>query len=232
MSLWLKTLQGGVRKLGNKFEKDIKYHGSERQEIQGIFPLGARNVLDVGCGSGELGKALKEKGVPRVIGIELNSDAASLARKKLDKVYEVDAEKYPLDLSGEKFDVIIFADILEHLVNPWLALKKYRDCLNEKGLCLISVPNIRYYRVILPLFLRGEFKYESHGILDIDHLRFFTLKTMRQYLKEGGFKIKKVKRNFSGHVSALMNLLTLNIFADLFTRQYIILAEYEGGATV
>lgn len=209
-----------------KFQKNIDYYGSERKELLSFFTSRVSSVLDVGCGNGNFGKKLKVKGIAeRVVGIEINSEAAGCARKNLDKVLNIDIEIDNFDLDKELFDVIIFADVLEHLKDPWTALGKFISLLKENGFILISIPNIRYYRILLKLIFKGEFVYENDGILDIGHLRFFTFKMLRIYLKQMNFEIVKLKRNFSGYLSLFFNLIFFNIFSDFFSRQIIVLAK-------
>ncbi|MCK9615620.1 MAG: class I SAM-dependent methyltransferase [Candidatus Omnitrophica bacterium] len=209
------------------FKKKIEYYNSGRREFFSIFPWHAKHVLDVGCGTGAFGKSLKEGGIEEVIGIEKNTEAAEIAKKNIDKVIIADIESFPLELNKNYFDVIILADVLEHLQDPWIILNKIKPLLKDDGFLFISIPNVRYYRVWLSLVVKGEFKYADSGILDIGHLRFFTFRTIKQYLKNANFKIIKIKRNFSGHISWFFNAILANIFADFFTRQYIFLARQE-----
>ena len=104
-------------------------------------------------------------------------------------------------------------------------LEKCLGWISASGYILISVPNIRYYRCVLDLVVKGKFEYKQQGILDITHLRFFTLRMMKRYLADLNFKVVKIKRNFSGCPSLIANAISCNIAADFFTRQYIILAQ-------
>jgi len=206
-------------------EKDISYYSSDRRDFISIFPEGMKKVLDVGCGAGNFGQYLKKVTPAEVVGIEINEEAARIARQNLDRVICADVEKGLFDFEEGYFDIIIFADVLEHLIDPWAVLKKMRKYLRAGGYILVSVPNIRYYRILLNIIFKGEFKYTDFGILDAAHLRFFTFKMLRIYLQDAGFRIVKVKRNFSGNISWIVNKIFFNLFADFFTRQYIVLAH-------
>ena len=146
-------------------------------------------ILDVGCGSGTLGRLLKENG-NYVEGITISEEEAQIAGEKLDNLYVLDIEN---DLSPirKKYDFIIFADVLEHLRDPWGVLKNFKSCLTEQGKIIISVPNIATWSIRFSLML-GKFEYKDTGLMDISHLRFFTLKTCREMVQKAGYAITAV----------------------------------------
>lgn len=148
-----------------------------------------KRVLEVGCNTGETSLVLKRNGC-EVTGIEINRAAAKIAKNICKEVIIGDIEK---DETWEKikgeFDVIIFADILEHLKNPREILKKIKRYLKEDGFLIISLPNIANWRIRLSL-LFGRFEYKSTGILDETHLRFYTLKSAQELIQKN-YKIVK-----------------------------------------
>jgi 2-polyprenyl-3-methyl-5-hydroxy-6-metoxy-1,4-benzoquinol methylase len=91
-------------------------------------------------------------------------------------------------LGGKRFDRVLALDILEHLKNPDRLLRQCGDLLSPHGQLIVSVPNVANIRVRAAL-LFGQFNYDSRGILDRTHLRFFTRKTARRLLEENGFRI-------------------------------------------
>src|SRR3954468_10780518 len=99
-----------------------------RPEILEHVPRTARRVLDLGCATGSTGAALKARQDVEVVGVELEPDYAREASRHLDRVVVADAEHPPPEL-GERFDVLIAADILEHLKDPWTALRAYAQLL-------------------------------------------------------------------------------------------------------
>lgn len=138
-------------------------------------------VLDIGCASGLLGTLLNRYRNCTVDGIEYDEEAIEIARKK--KVYR-DLFHFSIvdDTSKEyisfmnlkrKYDYVVFGDVLEHLVNPWIALKEVSNLLKKDGSIIISLPNIGNLDIIRAL-INGEFNYQSVGIMDTTHLRFFT----------------------------------------------------------
>ena len=85
--------------------------------------------------------------------------------------------------------MIILADVLEHLVDPWAALR-FLHSHTAKGCRLaLSVPNVRHYKVSMPLLFRGEFGYEDYGIMDRTHLHFFTRGSLIDTLDECGWAV-------------------------------------------
>lgn len=147
-----------------------------------------KQVLDVGCSEGLLSKRMNQNNCT-VVGIELDAEAALEAKSFCKEVITGDVES--VDLKPEYinyFDVIVFADILEHLRNPLEVLKKFKKYLNDEGYIIISVPNISNWRIRL-LQLFGNFEYSEYGILDSGHLRFFNEKSARKLVNDAGFEI-------------------------------------------
>ena len=164
------------------------YHDLPRREILELIPTNARRVLDLGCGTGALGRALKERQQCHVTGIELNKEAFDIAKTNIDVCLCDNLNRYDPALTPVKYDCIIFADILEHLVSPYAVLKKFTSVLTDDGVVIASIPNIGH-PLILKNLQRGLFRYESAGILDITHLRFFTKTSIFQMFCTAGLKI-------------------------------------------
>ena len=201
------------------------YYFSARNDLIQLIPSEAQRILEVGCAGGMTGKALREKGVEEIVGIEIDEEVALQGRPYYDQLIIGDVEKVKLPFGKEHFDCIIYGDVLEHLVNPWQVLKSHTLFLKKGGSIVCSIPNIRHYRVIKKLILKGKWEYTDDGILDRSHLRFFTLDSIQRMLKEAGFEIEELLRRSSG-VSWLkgMNRLLGNRLVDFLVRQYIILA--------
>lgn len=207
--------------------KEKGYFGNIRNELLPFFEGKDRKILDIGCGEGNLLAALKGFDVAgEIVGVEINDEAASLARKKVDRVFVGNIEEMELPHKNY-FDCIILADVLEHLVDPWKVLKKCNRYLKKGGYIVASIPNIRHYSISIDLLLKGEWSYQLSGILDVGHLRFFTRKEIVKYFREAGFEIEEVRYNhsFTSRRFWLLNLLTLNIFRDFFVVQYLIKAR-------
>jgi len=139
-------------------------------KLLALVPQGAR-VLDVGCAFGGFASAMRRLRGCRVIGVEINPEAAAEARAHCDEVIEGDiadvAPRLPAD-----FDVIVAADVLEHLDDPEGALRLLASRLRPGGMLLASIPNVTHLSVVLAL-AGGQFPRSSEGLLDHTHLRFF-----------------------------------------------------------
>ena len=166
------------------------YYRHERPELLALVPPTARRVLDVGCGAGGLGRALKRRGPCHVVGIEAHPAAAAAARTVLDQVLEADIETLdPLPFAPGTFDCIVCADVLEHLREPARLLARLRPLLAPHGVLVASLPNVRHASVLLPLLVDGRWRYQDEGILDRTHLRFFTRAELDALLAEAGFRL-------------------------------------------
>lgn len=206
--------------------KKEHYFSHMRTDILSLMPKGAKRVLDVGCGNGCFGKELKKTGI-EVVGIESDAVAAKEAEANLDRVYAGDIENLTPPFSDGYFDCIIFADILEHLRKPQDALNKYRQYLSDGGCVIGSIPNVRYYKVIIRL-LRGSWDYVDAGILDESHLRFFTLVNIKEMFEKAGYKIEGLKRNLvAARGFKLINMFFCGLFRDFLTYQYYIVAKKD-----
>jgi SAM-dependent methyltransferase len=138
-------------------------------------------ILDVGTAGGYLGKVWRRSG-HYVAGIEYDAATAEIAREYYDTFEVADIENYPFS-DRQEFDYIVFADVLEHLRDPEAVLRRCIPALKESGKIIISVPNIANWIIRLGL-LFGKFDYMDRGILDRTHLRFFTLRSLKQLMSE------------------------------------------------
>jgi SAM-dependent methyltransferase len=168
--------RGQLGSVGAVYEHKVdgtSSHGRILAMMDGRAPC---RVLDVGCGPGWLAGQLKERGHD-VTGIDLveHPDVA----ERTDRFVCADLEEPVPESVGGGYDVIITADVLEHVRDPERLLRGLLERLKPGGVVLASVPNISHWysrgRVTL-----GLFNYDQRGILDRTHLRFFT---RRSFLK-------------------------------------------------
>jgi 2-polyprenyl-3-methyl-5-hydroxy-6-metoxy-1,4-benzoquinol methylase len=207
-------------------DKTATYYEGSRRELLPFVPKGAKSVLDVGCGMGAFGAELKNLLNARVTGIELNEEQGRRAQLALDEVIIGDVEKTLAALPNAAYDLIVFNDVLEHLIDPWQVLKTARSKLMVDGHVLAAIPNVRHWSVLLPLLLRGDWKYSAWGILDRSHLRFFTAKTARTMFGESNFRdLTTYKPLQRGSKSDVLNRLTLGLFADFLASHNVLIAK-------
>ena len=153
-----------------------------------LVPKGS-DVLDIGCSSGNLGLALKQQKDVHVVGVDIDEGDLKEAKKHLDAVHLLNVESD--DLSGlGKFDVVIMADVIEHLVNPVPALKKIKQLLKPKGRLVFSIPNMANVTTRVEL-LKGRFEYKDFGLLDRTHLHFYDEAEVNRVFIESGLNVLK-----------------------------------------
>jgi SAM-dependent methyltransferase len=205
------------------------YYTSARTDLLPLVPTEAWRVLDVGCGAGQLGQALKRRGSREVVGIELNRKASRVAATVLDQVICAAAETVSLDKLDPPYDCIIFADILEHLIDPWAALRRFATLLDRDGTIVASIPNVGFWSVVWGL-LRGRWEYEERGLLDRAHLRFFTERSVSGLFEQAGLVVKRWERNYRLREHDKRGARAARIIArgplkNLFTFQFLVAAR-------
>lgn len=219
-----------------------EYYAHVRPEILSAVPAKAINILDVGCGAGLLGKTLKEqKSNRRVVGIEYNREAHFFAQQNLDIAYNSDLETFAPPFTTGQFDCIIFADVLEHLKDPWRIAKQYATFLKPGGTLIASIPNIRRLSILRDLAEDGLWQYQDEGILDRTHLRFFTRKQFLELLDDAkivthsftylrGEELEYLKPDSNGNLR-YGNLGLFNVssqeFAELCALQIMFIGTYQ-----
>jgi O-antigen biosynthesis protein len=162
-------------------------------KIYNLINNSPKKILDVGCSGGYLGKYIKQKyPLAKVDGIEINQNDFAQASKVLNHVFNIDIQNQDLVTKLPKnYDLIIFADILEHTIHPEKVLANFLNKLSSHGQVIISVPNITHQSVILEL-LANQWNYESSGILDQTHLQFFDYHRTINLIEKNKLQIKKI----------------------------------------
>ncbi len=203
-------------------EKPKNYFSGIRNDIIELIQCNNCNILEIGCGEGNTLVELKRQGKAKfVIGIDIvNLNQSS----KLDKFILADIENDNIDLPEEYFDIIICADVLEHLKDPWNALRKIRKFLKPNGILLASIPNIREIKTLISIVIKGNFKYVDAGILDKTHLRFFCKKNIIELFESSGYKIGKITFNLSPKRKFLLKL-SFGLLKEFLVIQYLVLCK-------
>ena len=174
--------------------KPDDYYTQPRPEMLQYVPATSRTVLDIGCGEGVFGRELKQTVRDRQVwGIEASSRAAEAARAHLDRVLTGNVDSVLKDLPEGYFDCVVLNDVLEHLSEPESTLRNIERYLSRNGIIVCSIPNVRYLPVLFRLVLMGEWRYVESGVLDKTHLRFFTIKSIREMFEALHYDILTVK---------------------------------------
>lgn len=170
----------------NPEKPDEYYRGLNRKLLQAI-PDSAMRIMDVGCSTGRLGAAMKER-VPgrQVFGLEREAAAAAQASQVLDAVFHADITVDSLPVPPESLDCVTCGDVLEHIYDPLPVLKKLRELLRPDGQILVSLPNGQHHSVV-DMLLRGEFHYVDMGLMDWTHVRFYTYASFVKLMLDAGF---------------------------------------------
>lgn len=168
------------------------YPHAARKEMQRFVPETAARLLDVGCNTGGFGVGLKEARTMEIWGVEANETAARQAEQVLDKVV-IGNFGPELGLPAAHFDVVVFNDVLEHMVDPWGALRYGSELLAPDGTVVVSLPNMLHIENLLHLLRERDFHYEETGTRDRTHLRFFTKKSASRMFDECGYTVLRAQ---------------------------------------
>ena len=155
------------KKTSTKYEFQIDLSNKKLAHTIIVESVGEnKSVLDIGCATGYLDRVFKEFGC-NVTGIEIDSKAARKAKEYCENVIQADVENFDWKktLGDRRFDVILFADVLEHLIDPQKVLVSAKEFLGPEGYVTACIPNIAHATLRLKL-LQGEFQYRPLGLLD------------------------------------------------------------------
>ena len=164
--------------------------GQVRTDLLDRIDTTAKLILEFGCGEAPLGAALKQRQKCRVVGVELDHEAATIARKRIDDVYEGDVREI-VAILDEQFDFIVGGDIVEHLDEPWTFLSDLRRISRPGGKLLLSLPNVAHASIVADL-LQGRFDYVYMGLTCVGHLRFFTRRSVEEMLHIAGWEVVSI----------------------------------------
>jgi len=204
----------------------FKRYDHINRPIYELITPGSR-VLDVGSSAGALaGKLTREKGcIVDVIDYDKEAMRTAQKRRKCRNLYFLDLNNLKkLAIPRRKYDYIVFADVLEHLLHPEEVVKFYLRYLSPDGKILVSLPNIAFALYRLKLLL-GVFDYQEVGVMDRTHLKLYTLKTMEEMFCR--LKLRILLHKSYNNVRARFFILQLlkEIWPTLFTIQFVFLLE-------
>lgn len=168
---------------------ELSYYSRARSDLVSLVAGRGLTILELGCATGTVARELIERGTALAVdGVEFNAAAAMLAAEHVRAVHHADLDTFDFDLLDTEYDALLAFDVLEHLVDPWGVLRRALGKVRSGGQVVASLPNVRYFRVLTSLVLRGEFTYEPEGVLDRTHLRFFTRKSTVELFEGAGLR--------------------------------------------
>jgi 2-polyprenyl-3-methyl-5-hydroxy-6-metoxy-1,4-benzoquinol methylase len=214
---------------GERLEYD-----SLNRPVFDLIPTTARRVLDVGCGVGTLGRAVKARQPSEVVGLTFSSAEAERAGGALDQVVVQDLEAFDPTGLGT-FDCVVCSHVLEHLRHPERVLAAVRPLLTSGGCLVVALPNVLVWRQRVR-FALGRFRYTDGGLMDRTHFRFFDWKSAQEVVTAAGYTVRSAKADggfpgsrFLPGVGKLIDRGALKLFPGLFGWQVILSAVPDGG---
>ncbi len=127
------------------------------------------------------------------------------------------------EVPWETYDLVMMANVLEHLVDPWTALRFLRERTSSSCKLALSVPNIRHYKILLPLLLKGALRYEDQGIMDRTHLHFFTRESLSETLSQCGWEVMTTSAHMKKRYRKAM--YPTRLIEPFVAVQYLVMAE-------
>jgi 2-polyprenyl-3-methyl-5-hydroxy-6-metoxy-1,4-benzoquinol methylase len=181
-------------------------------------------ILDIGCNAGKLGEKLIRQKNCQVWGVDNSKQAIKEASKVLTKAEYFNIESGKIPFEREKFEVIIFGDVLEHLRWPNTILNNVSNILDKNGEIIASIPNIANIKIRIKLLL-GSWNYTKDGILDETHLRFFTKKSILKLFDDENYKVIELDITPGLNLWSInMNYNICKLWPTLLAKQFIIKA--------
>lgn len=201
-----------------------RYFDGERSDLLDWLGTGAGRVLEIGCGAGGNATWLRSRGASRLVGIDLDASSIRAASDRLDLAIYGDVATV-LPTLNEVFDLVICADVLEHLPDPWLVLGMLRERLADGGLVVASIPNVRHYRSLVRIAFGRGFTPEPEGVFDATHLRFFTRQNIDQLFRRCGLRPVRWGTSPPRRLLTIRRFVNRGLLADYLTYQWFVAAE-------
>lgn len=171
--------------------KQTPINDTANLDVLNLIPPGCKRVVEVGSSSGALARAYKARHAGcHYMGVEIEAEYVELSRRFCDEVLHASIET----LDDRAFDGLfpadcwIFADVLEHLYDPWSVLRRIRGRASAETSIVACLPNVQHWTIQAKINI-GDFVYEDSGLLDRTHVRWFTRKTAIALFQSTGFRV-------------------------------------------
>lgn len=205
--------------------KPDSYYAQDRPELVASLPDSIGRVLDVGCGSGGVGRTIRLR-ASELVGIEYDEQAALKAREVYDVVLVGDVAER-IDDVVPPFDVILAYDVLEHLPDPKAVLYRLRAVAAPGALLHVSMPNARHITLVRDLVFRGTFGYTEYGQRDSTHLRWVTRRDLVVLLESTGWHVEQTAHADLSRAGRIAERLTRGLSAEFTVYQWSALARAD-----
>ena len=203
--------------------KQQGYFQGSRPDVVRLIPNGQNKILELGCGEGKTLLNAKSQGKAcEVVGIDIINAVSS--HDELDNYLQGDIDNMSIPYPAEYFDVVVCADVLEHLVDPWQALNRVSKLLKKDGMLIVSLPNARDYLLFIAIFLKGSFTYKSEGLFDWGHIRFFCKRDIVRLIEGAGLRVTKFDFKLE-KIRMLAWILSVGVLEQFLVKQYLVVAK-------
>ena len=200
--------------------KELRYFQGARSDVVELIPSGPNRILELGCGAGRTLLNARACGkAAEIVGIDIIP--AGDDQQQLDRYIQADVDTLELPYPHGYFDVIICADVLEHLVDPWKAVSRLVPFLKSGGTMIASLPNARDYLMFFAISIRGDFRYTDEGLFDRGHLRFFCKKNMRELFEQNGLKVEGFHFRLA-KLRKVLNIVSFGLLEEFLVKQYLL----------
>lgn len=216
--------------LSNHLRRRLQGYSGGRPDVMRLIQQPPQRVLDIGCGAGLLGSQLRQRfGNCVTVGLEPDPSRAAIASEHFDQVIcaSADDEDTMAGLAEHgPYDLIICADVLEHLVDPEQVLKQLVNLLAPQGHLITSLPNVRHLSTLVGLYLMGRWPQRDRGIHDRTHLHYYARPNIVELGQTAGLVPLKEARNlrlFQAHPWSMIPAKLLDFWPlrGLYTFQYL-----------
>jgi len=182
--------------MGNQKEALKNYYLNCNEPLLKNVPQSQSRVLEFGCSGGMLGKRYKENN-PNTVwhGVDIHKPAVEHAKTLINNAWCLNANELKANktMLKEKYDALVYGDVIEHLIAPEKSLPAHLKLLKKGGQVVICIPNVQHWSVMKHV-IGGNWAYSDQGILDRTHLRFFTRKSFTTFLQDLNLNIIKMQR--------------------------------------
>lgn len=174
------------------YEQIFKKYGLSPTQQEIIKIIGQdKIILEIGPSTGYMTRAFLDNDCTVDV-VETDGKAVAKLPKKIRRIFNNSIEDESIFNKLNKYDFIVLADVLEHLVNPEYVLKKLHKNASKNTKLIISLPNVASWAMRKQLFFKGDFEYQDSGLLDKTHLHFYTVNTLPKMLSACGWQIDRM----------------------------------------